>query len=240
MPRPQVFGAPIRRVEDPRLVRGSARYVDDLQPPGLLHAAFLRSHLAHARIVRIDLKAARRAPGVVAVWSAADFRGLKPIGVWEVDGKMRIPKRRPLAHERVRHVGQAVAMVVAESREKAHDALSAIDLQLEGLTAITDVEAALREDAPILYPGFGTNLAYRIELKGGDVDRAFRDADVIVKQRLRNQRLIPTALETRGAVAYIDGTRLTIELSNQAPHLARQQLAEALGMDEKQIRVLVH
>ncbi len=233
-----VFGAPVRRVEDPRLIRGAGIYVDDMRPAGLLHAAFLRSHLAHAGITRLDLNAAKSAPGVVAAWSARDLRNLKPMPVSEADGT-RKPKRGPLAGDRVRHVGQAIAMVIAESLEAARDALDRIELELEPLPAVTDVEAAMRTDAPLLYPRFRSNVAFRIESKNGDIEGAFRDADIVIRQRLVNQRLIPMAMETRGAVASFQDGRLTLEVSNQAPYRAREQLAEVMELSERKIRVVV-
>src|SRR5207248_9574953 len=149
---PPVFGASVRRVEDPRLIRGAGRYVDDVQPAGCLHAVFLRSHLAHATIAGLKLDAARNAPGVVAVWSADDLSDVKPLEIEEaVDGMPR-PKRRLLASDRVRSVGEAVAMLIAESVEAARDALERIELDLEPLPVVTDVQRALSEKAPLLYP----------------------------------------------------------------------------------------
>ena len=211
---PPVFGASIRRVEDPRLIRGAGRYVDDIQPSGCLHAVFLRSHLAHATITRLDLDMAARAPGVIAVWSAADLEDLKPLEIETPVDDTPLPERRVLAVGRARYVGEAVAMLVAESRELANDALELIELELDPLTVVMDMEQALAEDAALLYPEFGTNLAFRKESKHGQVKRAFDRAAVIVKERLINQRLIPSALEPRGVLAWLDNGRLTIELSS--------------------------
>ncbi len=205
----------------------------------MLHAVFRRSHLAHARIVRIDLNAARRAPGVVAAWSADDFKRLKPLPAFPATGRTRIPKRRPLAAGRVRHVGEAIAMVVAESREQANDALDLLDVELDPLPPVLGVEKALAADATLLYPEFASNLSFKSESRRGPLKRAFDGADVIVRQRFVNQRLIPMALETRGAVARFDGKRLTLELSNQAPHSVHEELADVLGMEPADIRVRV-
>ncbi len=131
-------------------------------------------------------------------------------------------------------------MVVAESREAARDALDAIELELEAIPVATDVDEALGSDAPLLYPRFGSNLAYQLVERRGDVTGAFREAEVIVHQRLINQRLIPMAMETRGALARFADGRLTLEVSSQAPHTARENLAEVLGLDEGRIRVVVH
>jgi carbon-monoxide dehydrogenase large subunit len=235
----RVFGASIRRVEDPRLIKGEGRYVDDLQPKGCLHAVFLRSHLAHATIVRLNLVGARAAPGVVAAWAASDFEELEPLDIEAPVDRMPVPERRVLAVGRVRHVGEAVAMVVAESREMAKDALELIELDLDPLPAVTSVERALEDSAALLYPEFGSNLSFRKEEKHGQVKRAFDRAAVIVKQRLVNQRLIPSALEPRGAVAWLDDGRLTIEISSQSAYGARESIAASLGLDEEDVRVIV-
>src|SRR5438067_5518210 len=212
---PPVFGASVRRVEDPRLIRGAGRYVDDVQPPGCLHAVFLRSHLAHATIAGLKLDAARNAPGVVAVWSAADFEDLEPLEIEAPVHDRPLPERRVLAVGRTRYVGEALAMLVAESRELAGDALELFELELDPLPVVTDMEQALAKNAALLYPDFGTNLAFGKEAKHGQRKRAFGRAGVIVKERLVNQRLIPSALEPRGVLAWLDNGRLTIELSSQ-------------------------
>ena len=234
-----MFGAPVRRVEDPRLIRGKGRYVDDLQPPGCLHAAFLRSYLAHAIIARLNLDPARAAAGVVAVWSAADLEDIKPLEIDAPTDEVNLPEVRVLASDRVRHVGEALAMVVAESREVARDALELIELELDPLPAVTDLERAAQKDAPLLYPEFGTNVAFRKETKHGPIKKAFDRAAVIVRERLVNQRLIPSALETRGALAWLDGGRLTVALSSQAAYSARESIASSLGLDEDAVRVIV-
>ena len=236
---PSVFGASIRRVEDPRLIRGAGRYVDDVQPADCLHAVFARSHLAHATIASLNLEAAKNAPGVVAAWSAADFEDLEPLEIEAPVDNTPLPARRVLAAGRTRYVGEAVAMLVAESRELAVDALERIDLELDPLPVVTDMEGALAKDAALLYPEFGTNLAFGKESKHGQVKRAFDRAAVLVKERLINQRLIPSALEPRGALAWIDNGRLTIELSSQSAYGVRDAVAASLRIDEADVRVIV-
>ncbi|TMF27425.1 MAG: xanthine dehydrogenase family protein molybdopterin-binding subunit [Chloroflexi bacterium] len=236
---PPVFGASVRRVEDPHLIRGAGHYVDDIQPSGCLHAVFLRSHLAHATITRLDLDAAAQAPGVIAVWSAADLEDLKPLEIEAPVDDTPLPERRVLAVGRVRYVGEAVAMLVAESRELANDALELIELEMDPLAVVIDMERALAEDAALLYPKFGTNLAFRKESKHGQVKRAFDRAAVIVKERLINQRLIPSALEPRGALAWLDNGRLTIELSSQSAYGVREAVAASLKLAEADVRVIV-
>jgi len=234
-----VFGSSIRRVEDPHLIRGAGRYVDDLQPAGCLHLVFRRSHLAHATIGRVELEAARKAKGVVAAWSAADLENLKPLKIEEgVDG-MALPERHVLSSGRVRHAGEAVAMVVAESLAEARDALELIELDLDPLPVVTDMERAIKDDAPLLYPELGTNVAFRKELKRGAVKRSFDQADLVVRERLVNQRLIPAPLEARGAVAWMDAGRLTLQVSSQSTYGVRESIAESLGLEEAEVRVIV-
>ena len=200
---------------------------------------FLRSHLAHAAIGRIDLRAARKAAGVMAVWSAADLANLKPLEIEEaVDGMPR-PERRVLSSGRVRHAGEAVVMLVAESLAEARDALELIELNLEPLPVVTDIERAVQDDAPLLYPELGTNVAFRKDLKHGPLKRSFDRADIVVRERLVNQRLIPAALEPRGAIAWMDSERLTMQVSSQSTYGVRETVAHSLGLEEDDLRVIV-
>jgi len=176
---------------------------------------------------------------VVAVWSAAELQNVKPLRIEEgVDG-MTLPERRVLASGRVRHAGEAVAMLVAESLTEARDALELIELDLEPLPVVTDMERALQEDAPLLYPDLGTNVAFRKELKRGALKRSFDRADLVVRERLVNQRLIPAPLEPRGAVAWMDGERLTVQVSSQSTYGVRDTVAECLGLDADRVHVIV-
>jgi carbon-monoxide dehydrogenase large subunit len=234
-----VFGRAVRRVEDPRLITGSGIYVDDLRPAGLVHAAFFRSYLAHAEVRRLDVTRARQAPGVLAVWTAADFRELGSMSVETPEEMSFVPERRPLAENRVYHVGQPIAVVIAESREQARDAVDLIEAELEPLPAVATIETALAPDAPLVYPEAPGNVAFVIRKKRGAVAAAFKKAEVVVRQRLHNQRLIAAAMETRGALASMNGSRLTVEISSQAHHLAREELADGLRMDQADIRVIV-
>src|SRR5205823_6705827 len=140
---------------------------------------------------------------------------------------------------RSRYVGEAIAMLVAESRELAVDAMELVDLALEPQPVVTDMEQALTKNSPLLYPDFGSNLAFGKESKHGQVKRAFDRAALIVKERLINQRLIPSALEPRGALAWIDNGRLTIELSSQSAYGVREAVAARLRIDEADVRVIV-
>ena len=211
------------------MIRGAGRYVDDLRPAGCLHLVFLRSHLAHATIGRIDLAAARKAKGVVAAWSATDLQNLKPLRIEEGVEGMALPERRVLSSGRVRHAGEAVAMLVAESLAEARDALELVELELEPLPVGTDMERALQDGAPLLYPELGSNVAFRKAVKRGAVKRSFDQADVVVRERLVNQRLIPAPLEPRGAVAWIDDGRLTVQVSSQSTYGVRGTVAACRG-----------
>jgi aerobic carbon-monoxide dehydrogenase large subunit len=234
-----VFGASVRRVEDPHLIRGAGRYVDDMQPEGCLHAVFLRSYVAHGIIRRLDLEAARAAPGVVAVWSAEDMVDIEPLEIEEAVDGMPQPERRVLATDRVRHAGEALAMLVARSLPEVRDALELIELDIDPLPAVTDVERALQEDAPILYPDIGSNVAFRKKMRRGAVKRAFDQADLVIRERLVNQRLIPSALEPRGALAWMEDGRVVVRVSSQSAYGVRDTVAECLRLEEDDVRVIV-
>ena len=234
-----MFGASVRRVEDPRLIRGAGRYVDDAQREGCLQVVFLRSYVAHGIIRHIDLEAARAAPGVVAAWSARDLVDVEPLEIEEAVDGMPLPERRVLATDRVRHAGEAVAMLVAASLAQARDALELIELDIDPLPAVTGVERALEEDAPILYPEFGSNVAFRKQSRRGAVKRAFDRAEVVIRERLVNQRLIPSALEPRGAMAWMEKSRLVMRVSSQSAYGVRATIAACLGLEEDDVRIIV-
>ncbi len=234
-------GERIPRVEDRRLITGRAHYVDDIVRPGMVYAAILRSIYAHARLKEIRVEAARQAPGVIAVFTGQDLRGkVGPIPVASRLPDLKIPEHSVLAVEKVCYVGEPVAVVVATDRYRARDALDLIEVEYEPLEAVVDPEKALEEGAPVIHEGFGNNVAFTWELSGGDVERAFREADVVVSQRMVNQRLIPVAMEPRGVVAEYDAGegQLTVWTSTQIPHLLRTQLAAMLGLAENRVRVI--
>src|SRR5918911_3525307 len=205
------IGKSIRRVEDPRFLIGRGRYVDDISLPGLLHAAILRSPVAHARIKRIDIEAARRLDGVVAVVTGAeaaelcnplpDFGPAPDKHVW-----------RCLAHEKVRYVGEGVAAVVAENRYVAEDALDLIEVAYDPIAPVEDPQAALQPGSALVHEPLGSNQAYERTFTFGEVDKDFAEAEVVVRDHLRWHRSSAQPLETVGAVADFDiGTgRLTI------------------------------
>jgi carbon-monoxide dehydrogenase large subunit len=235
----KVFGSSVRRVEDPHLLRGAGRYVDDIQPTDCLHAVFYRSHLAHAKIQHLSLEAARSAPGVVAAWSASDFAEVEPLELEEPAEGAKMPERRVLASDRVRHVGEAIAMIVAESVTTAKDALDLVEADLEPLPVVTSVEHALQEDAPVLYPEFESNVAFRTQSRRGAVKRAFDQAEVVIRERLVNQRLIAAPLEARAALAWMEGKRLVVQVSSQSPFGVRHAVTDCLRLKKGDVRVIV-
>jgi carbon-monoxide dehydrogenase large subunit len=239
----RLFGAAVRRREDPRLITGHGLFVDDIRLPGMLYAAILRSPHAHARIRRIDVSRARALPGVVAVYTGQDLRG--KVGAipcaWLIpNADLKVPEHPPLAVDTVRYVGDGVAVVVAEDRGIARDALDLIEVDYEVLPAVTDAEQAMAPGAPQLHASVPGNVAFHWKVSGGDVEAAFRAADVIVRQRFINQRLIPNAMETRAALAqYNPGSgELTLWMTSQNPHIHRVLLSGVLGMPEHKIRVI--
>ncbi len=228
-----MLGTPIKRREDPRLITGQATYVDDIKLPGMLHMVVLRSPYGHARINSINTDAARKHPGVKAVYTAEDIKGAVgniavavPLG--EIANGMGV--RGPLAEGKVRFYGDPVAVVIAEDRYIARDARDLIEVDYEPLPAVVDMEKAMQPGAPLLYEQFGTNVAFGIHPPTDEIDKVFTqtlaDGGVVVKQKLVNQRLAPVAMETRGTVAEmrkVDKT-LTVWSSSQNPHLLRNIL----------------
>src|SRR4051794_28639616 len=215
----------MKRVEDPRLIKGIGTYVDDLKLPGLLHAVVLRSPHAHARITRIDTAAARAIPGVIGVFTGADVNGscgTVPCAAAIPD--LKAPAHTVLAGDRVYFVGHGVAVVVATDPYVARDAVEAIDVDYDPLPVVTDPEAAAKNNSTLTHPQLGTNIAFTQVTSGGsDIDEAFRKADRVIKHRLYHQRLTPMPIEPRGVVASYnpgEGT-LTLWTSTQVPHLIR-------------------
>jgi carbon-monoxide dehydrogenase large subunit len=239
---PKFVGMPIKRREDPRLITGTATYVDDLHLPGMTYMAVLRSPYAHARIVRIDTQAARRDPRVVAVLTGDDIAEVPgPLSIGEIDlPDLKLPKHYPLAVGKVRHVGEAVAVVVATDRYAARDALELITVDYDPLPVAVDMERALERGAPVVHEEWSDNLAYTFEITMGDIDKAFREAEVTIRQRILNQRLVPLAMEPRGVAANYHAAQRRLELwsSTQVPHILRTHLANMLHLPENRVRVI--
>ena len=196
-----LVGKKVRRREDPRLITGTATYLDDIKMPGMYHACVVRSPHAAARIRRIDVQPALDRPGVVAVFTGADVKDLGPVPCAAGLPGLRVPHHHILAQDRVYFVGHPVAVVVARDRYIASDGADALEVEYEELPAVADPEKALSSGAPAVHPQWPDNTAFTFHQEGGDAQQAFRDAEVIVKQRITSQRLIPTAMETRGVVA---------------------------------------
>ncbi len=235
-----LVGKRIRRREDPRLITGTATYVDDIQLPGMNHACIVRSPHAAARIKGIDAKAALELPGVVAVFTGADTKDVGPVPCGASLPGLRVPHHYILAIDRVYFVGHPVAVVVASDRYIARDAADLIEVDYEPLPAVADPEKALAPGAPAVHPEWPDNIAFTYQQKGGDTDEAFKNAEVIVKERIVSQRLIPAAMEGRGVVAdWKSGDKaLTIWTSTQIPHLVRTLVALMLGVPEHHLRII--
>ncbi|MFW6034594.1 MAG: xanthine dehydrogenase family protein molybdopterin-binding subunit [bacterium] len=241
--------APIRNVghahlrkEDARLVTGHATWTDNIQVPGVLHMAMVRSPVAHARITNVDLSAAKEQPGVVAAFSGADLAGAWQASlpsVWAVTPDVKEPPHWPLAQDKVRYVGDGVAVVVATSRAAAVDAADYVDVEYDSLPAVTDVEEALRGEV-LVHEDAGTNRCYQYHWDSGNVDDVFSKADVVVRRRYINQRLIPNAIEPRAVVVQLDpGTGgYSVYSATQIPHILRVQLAIITGVPEHKLRVV--
>jgi aerobic carbon-monoxide dehydrogenase large subunit len=236
------IGRAMKRVEDPRLIKGIGTYVDDMKLTGMLHASILRSPHAHARIRRIDTSAAKSIPGVVAVFVGADVNdkcGHVPCAAAIPD--LKAPPHTVLASDRVYFAGHAVAVAVATTPYVARDAIDAIDVDYDPLPVVVDPEAAAKGGSPLTHPDMGTNVAFSQTVAGGgDIEAAFRNADRIVKHRLYHQRLTPMPIEPRGVVAsYHAGEEaLTIWTSTQIPHLLRTLLPGMLNVPEPKLRIV--
>jgi carbon-monoxide dehydrogenase large subunit len=231
----------MRRKEDPRLITGRARYVDDMHLPGTLWAAFVRSPEAHARIASIDASAAKARQGVHAVFTIddlADGLGGPLPQAWVPPGvEVNNPEHWPLAKGTVNHVGDPVAMVIGDDRYAVIDATEDVVVEYEPLAVVTDPEAAL-SGAPFVHESLGTNKSHEWSLAGGDLDAGFAEADVIVERRFVNHRTAGGAIEPRGVLADYRGDHLTLWSSTQVPHFVRLFVSILLGMSEERVRVI--
>ena len=237
------IGKSVPRKEDAKLLTGQSRFIDDMNMTGMVWASLVRSPYAHAKITRVDVSAAREAEGVVAVFSGADladdWAATLPC-VWLVTEDTKQPMHRPLATDKVRYQGDGVAVVIAESRALAKDAAELVEVDYEELPAVIDPEAALADGAPILHDELGTNHCFTWKLEGGDVEGVFGNAPVTVKERYRQQRLIPNAIEPRGVIATYEPSQdeYTLWSATQIPHILRFWLAIVLGVPESRLRVI--
>ncbi len=240
-------GQRIKRNEDPRLLTGQALFVDDVDLSGMLHAAFLRSDYAHARIRSIDVSAARSRPGVAAVYTAEDMGGFWRPGPLLVPAPHSIEgvvfharTQIPMVKDKARHIGDPLAVVIAESRYIAEDALEDIVVDYDPLEPVVDLERALEPDAPLVHDDLDSNLAAHVIQRKGDYEAIRDQADLIIKRRILVDRGAAGALENRGVVAQWDARseQLTVWDTTQAPIPVRNGLAAMLGLSEHQVRVV--
>lgn len=234
-------GRSLRRKEDPRLITGRARYVDDISMPGLLHAAIVRSPEAHARIISIDASAALARDAVELILTGEDMTDLEsPLPMaWVPPGtEVANPPHWPLARGEVNHVGDAVALVVGTDPYAVADAAEDVLVEYEPLPAIVDPKAALADGAPLVHEDLGTNKAYEFSLGGGDVEAGLAEADVVVEREIVNHRTSGAPIEPRGIIADYRAGSLTIHSSTQVPNFLRLFLSLLLGISEERIRAV--
>src|SRR5262247_4092330 len=236
------IGRPAARLEDERLLRGSGRYVSDLiATSDALRVKVLRSPHAHARILAIDATVARTLPGVAAVLTADDLAGIGDLPCdWVAPGMDVVPQHPILARDRVRYAGEPIAAVAAETAHAAEEALAAITVTYEKLPAVADQEVAMKEDAPRLHDALPTNIAYRYRRTAGDTDRAFAEAEVVVRRRFTNNRVTAAPLEGRVVLSDFDSRTglLTHHTSSQLPHAHARSLGECLGLPLHKLRLV--
>lgn len=233
-------GERVRRKETERFITGTGRYVDDLLPPGTLHVAFARSSCAHAKIKSIDVEAARSMPGVHAVFTGKDIaQRVKPLRVGG-SSVLRPVKLYPLAVDKVRYYGEPLAVVVADNRYLAEDAAEMIAVDYDLLPVIIDPEAAMEPGAPAVHDDAGSNIVYKYHFATEGIDKVFRDADVIVKERIRSHRITACPIEPRAYLASYskDEDSLTMWSATANPHSLRGRIADILSFPEGKIRVI--
>jgi aerobic carbon-monoxide dehydrogenase large subunit len=233
-------GRSLRRKEDPRLITGQARYIDDIWLPGTLWAALVRSPEAHARIASIDASAARERPGVHAVFTGEDMSDLEaPLPMaWVPPGvEVKNPEHWPLARGTVNHVGDPVAVVLGTDRYAVIDAAEEVLVEYDPLPVVTDPEKAL-EGPPFVHEELGTNKVHEWSLSGGELEAGFSEADVVVERRVINHRTAGAAIEPRGVLADYRAGSVTVWSSTQVPHFLRLFLSILLGMSEERVRVI--
>ena len=241
-----VIGTRMLRREDPALLTGEGKYTNDLNIPGALHLAVLRSPYAHAKIISIDTSAAKALPGVIAVYTgaelASEWAGPMPCA-WPVTPDMKNPAHYPLAVSKVCYVGDGVVAILATNETASRDALDLVDVQYEPLKAVVDVEESLKDNI-IIHDELGTNKSYTwpllVEETPGCVEEAFKKAKYTVSERYVQQRLLPMAMEPRAVAAVPQpfGGDITLYSSTQVPHILKVMTALTLGIPEHQVRVI--
>ena len=236
-------GKEVPRKEDPELLAGEARFVDNLSAPGMVWMSLVRSPFAHARIGGVDTSNAKTMPGVVDVVTAADLAsewgGSLPF-VWPITEDIKVPVHWPLTGDKARFVGDGVAVVVAETRGEAEDAAEAVQVSYEALPVVLDLEEAAREGAPVIHEDLGTNVVVHWSHGGGGDQSIFDTAPVIVKERYVQPRLIPNAIEPRGCLAqpFPAMGEFTLFSATQIPHIAKVTLSGTCNIPESKLRVV--
>jgi carbon-monoxide dehydrogenase large subunit len=239
----RAIGVPVERKEDQKLLQGQAQWVDNMRVPGMVYLGIVRSPYAHARITKVDVTPALAHADVVGAWSGAEiaeeWQGSLPCA-WLPTEDTNAPEHKPVAVDKARYAGDAVAVIAATSRGAAEDAAELVLVDYEPLPAVVDPEAALQEGAPLVHEEFGTNACYTWALVEGEVDRLFAEADVTVSERYRQNRLIPNAIEPRAVFATgIPATgEFTLWSTTQVPHIARLLLSGVVGIPEAKLRVI--
>lgn len=241
-----VIGQSLKRFEDDRLIRGLGQFVEDIKLPRMAYAVFVRSQVAHGRIKSINVEEAKKVDGVIAVITGQDIKDKlgKNFTAWIVPNSNQVSaevsSRYLLAVDKVRYVGEPIALVIAESREKAFDAAELIEVEYEELPAVASVEKAIQEGAPLVHEEAPGNIALRWHVKGGDVERVFAEADRIIRQKIYVNRAAPVPMEPRACIAdYNPATdKLTLWVTSQNPHIHRFYLSVILGLPEHKIRVI--
>ncbi|MBN1094333.1 molybdopterin-dependent oxidoreductase [Blastococcus sp. TML/M2B] len=234
------------RKEDARLITGRTAWTDNMVLPGMLHLAVVRSPVAHAKLLSVDVEAARSAPNVVAVFTGRDLaeeQGSIPCA-WPVTDTMVNPGHPSVAVDEVNHVGEAVAVIVARSKTAAQDAVELVDVDYDPLPVVLDMEQALADGAALTHDHVSTNESFRWIFEsgeagtGGSTDEAFAGAEVVVSRRFVQQRLIPAFMEPRSTVVQPQGDNFTMWSSTQVPHILRIMLAMTTGIPEHKLRVI--
>ncbi|MGB2964177.1 MAG: xanthine dehydrogenase family protein molybdopterin-binding subunit [Anaerolineales bacterium] len=243
----KVIGKRVKRVEDPRLLTGQALFVGDVNLPDMLHAAFFRSDYAHAKLISIDTSAALEMPGVIGVYTAEDMGD-----DWEPGPPLVSPpptlenvvfnsrRQVPLVKDKVKHAGEIIAVVVAENRYIAEDAVEEILVELEPLPAVVDLEKCMEPDSPLVHDDLDSNLAAHLIQNKGDYDAAVKEADLVIKRRFNLDRGAAAAMENRGIVVNWDekSQNLTVWDATQSPIPIRNGIAARLGLRTHQVRVI--
>src|SRR5438067_8162468 len=234
------IGERVRRKETLRFVTGTGRYVDDLLPPDTLHAAFVRSACAHARIKAIDVEAARTMPGVHAVFTGEDIaQKIKPLRVGG-SSLLREIKLYPLAVDKVRYFGEPLAVVVADNRYLAEDAVEIVSVDYEPLPVVVDPEAAMEPASACVHEDVGSNIVYKYHFATDGIDKVFQQADVVIKERIRSHRITACPIEPRAYLAHFNQQEdsLTMWSATANPHSLRTRISDILSFPESRIRVI--